>query len=57
MSDKDKKKKRKKVMRPRVHVRRGERAVPSREKLHDDFDDDEEGIFTAQDEESQGKKR
>jgi hypothetical protein len=49
MSEKDKKKKRKRVMRPGVHVRKGKRAVPGREKLNDDFDDDEEGIFTAQD--------
>ena len=49
MSDKDKKKKRKKVTRPGVHVRKGKRAVPSREKPDDDFDNDEDGIFTAQD--------
>ena len=49
MSDKDKKKKRKKLMRPRFHVRRGRKAAPSREKLADDFDDDGEGIFTAED--------
>jgi hypothetical protein len=69
MNDKDKKKKRKKVMRPGVQVRKGTKAVPSREKLADDFHDDEEGIFTAQnyigvtgfdpweDEESQDRKR
>ena len=49
MSDKDKKKKRKKVMRPGTHVRKGKRAAPSREKLADDLDDDEDGIFTGQD--------
>jgi hypothetical protein len=49
MGDKDKKKKRKKVLRPGVHVRKGRKAAPSREKLADDFDDDEDGIFTAQD--------
>jgi hypothetical protein len=49
MSDRDKKKKRKKVTRPGAHVRKGKRAAPSREKLADDLDDDEDGIFTAQD--------
>lgn len=48
VSDKDKKK-RKKVTRPGTRVRKGKRAVPSREKFDDDPDDDEEGIFTAQD--------
>jgi len=48
MSDRDKKK-RKKVMRPGVHVRKGKKAAPSRKKLANDFDDDEDGIFTAQD--------
>ena len=37
------------MTRPGTHVRKGKRAVPSREKFDDDFDDDEEGIFTAQD--------
>jgi len=49
MSEKDKKKKRKRVMRSGAHVRKGKRAVPSREERDDDFDDDGEGIFTAQD--------
>jgi hypothetical protein len=49
MSAKDKKKKRKKVMRPGTQVRKGRKAAPSREKLDDDFDDDGQGIFTAQD--------
>ena len=51
-SGKDKKKKRKRVMRPGAHVRKGKRPVPSREKLDVNFDaddDDEDGIFTAQD--------
>jgi hypothetical protein len=69
MNDKDKEKKSKKMMRPGVHVRKGTKAAPSRGKLADDFDDDEEGIFTTQDyidvlgfdpwedEESQKRKR
>jgi len=48
MSDKEKKK-RKKVTRPGAHVRKSKRAVPSREKSNDDFDDDEDGILSAQD--------
>jgi len=49
MSDKDKKKKRKKVMRPCVHVRKGRKAALSREEPYDDLDDDGQGIFTTQD--------
>jgi len=69
MSDKGKRKKRKKAKLPGTHVRKGKRAVPPREKSDDDLDDDEEGIFTAQDyidvlgfdpwedDESEGEKR
>jgi hypothetical protein len=41
MSDKDKKKKRKKLTSPGAHVRKGKRAVPPREKPVDDEDDDD----------------
>ncbi len=41
MSDKDKKKKSKKLTSPGTHVRKGKRAVPSREKPIDDEDDDD----------------
>jgi len=49
MSGKGKKKKRKRATRPGAHVRKGKRAASPREKLDDDLDDDEDGIFTAQD--------